>query len=404
MVHGRAERVETELIAKDRVRRSWRILILSIVNPEVERNGAATVTRGLLKVLTLPSSPADVDFLPVRSEPRKWHRLAQLRSVLVSLLSDLPAKAAFLKSREFLRKVEACIRRKEYDLIVLNGSDLLWITEFLPSSIPRILVAHNIEHLLFQCQIENLSRPYRALRGILRKDCQRLEAFEWKGIRQTRNVIFLSGEEAAYASGFCPNLRSTVMPPLFDYDPWRQPRKKAGGVLEIGYLGNFAWWPNQLGLKWFTNEVLPHVKSPIRLNLFGRGIGRGWEGDPRVVEHGVVESIEQIWTKCDFLICPSVASGGVCVKLAEAAYNGMPVLANTQAARGLGLGDDPALLFLDKPCEWVELLNSSAARDFSERKVSAGIAKRFAVETHKDSLQRFVGEVISSSAAGERGK
>jgi polysaccharide biosynthesis protein PslH len=378
---------------------AWRILILSIVNPEAERNGAATVTRGLLKVLRAPPFRAVLDLIPVQSEPRKWHRLAQARSVLVSFVSDLPAKAVFVKSREFCENVEAHIRRKTYDLIVLNGSDLLWISEFLPPSIPRILIAHNMEHLLFHCQIQNVGRLYRPLRGVLRKDCRRLEEFEWKGIRQARNVIFLSSEEAAYAGGFCPNLRFTVMPPLFDYDPCRRSRKKAGSVLEIGYVGNFGWWPNQLGLRWFTTEVLPYVKAPIRVNLFGHSGGSGWQGDPRVVELGIVESMEHIWAKCDFLICPSLSGGGVCVKLAEAAYNGMPVVAHTNAARGLGLGDDPALLFLDKPCEWIELLNSPAARDLSERSVSGEVAKRFAVESHKEALQKFVQEVILDPVA-----
>lgn len=388
--------MKAQSIAKESIRDPWRILILSIVNPEVERNGAATVTRGLVKVLSLPSFRADVDLIPVRSEPRKWHRLAQVRGVLGSFVSDLPSKAVFLKSHEFRENVEARIRQKAYDLIVLNGSDLLWISQFLPPSIPRILVAHNLEHLLFQCQIRNLSRRYQPLLGVLRKDCQRLEKFEWKGMRQTGNVIFLSGDEAAYTSGFCPNLRSTVMPPIFDYDPWHRPCRKAGAVLEIGYVGNFRWWPNQLGLRWFTDEVLPHVKSPIRIHLFGRNSGRRWQGDPRVVEHGVVESIEHILAKCDFLICPSVASGGVCVKLAEAAYNGIPIVAHSHAARGLGLDDDPALVFLDQPRDWIELLNSPAARDLSERNVSTEIAKRFAVESHKDALHRFVEDVIAN--------
>lgn len=381
---------------------SCRILILSIVNPEVERNGAATVTRGLIKALSSPPFRSVLHSIPVRREPRKWHSFAQARSVVMSFISDLPAKAVFLKSREFRERVEARLRQQTYDAIVLNGSDLLWISKFLPPSTPRILVAHNLEHLLFDCQIQNLDRMHRPLRGILRRDCKRLEKFEWHGIRETRNVIFLSGEEAVYASRICLNLQYTVAPPLFDYAPCQLARKKPGETLEIGFVGNFAWWPNQLGLKWFTNRVLPHVKSPIRLNLFGPR-GRSWRGDPRVVEQGIVESMDQIWTKCDLLICPSVSSGGVCVKLAEAAYNGMPVLANTHAARGLGLSDDPALLFLDKPGEWVELLNSPAARDHSLRTVSREIAKRFAVESHKDAIQKFVADVISGPVAGDRG-
>jgi glycosyltransferase involved in cell wall biosynthesis len=371
------------------------------VNPEVERNGAATVTRGLLKVLNSQPFGAEVDFIPFHREPRKWHRLAQARSVLQAFVSDLPSKAVFLKSREFLEQVKARIRQKTYDLIVLNGSDLLWISEFLPPSIPRILVAHNIEHRLFDYQIQNLGTLYGPLRRVLRKDCQRLEAFEWRGIQQTGNVMFLSAEEAAYANGVCKNLRSIVVPPLFDYKPWRRPAKKPGAVLEIGYMGNFKWWPNRLGLRWFTTEVLPHVKSPIRLHLFGGTGGPDGQTHPRVVNHGVVEDIQRIWGACDLLICPALPSGGVCVKLAEAVYNGMPVIANTHAGRGLVLGEDPALVFMDEPREWIDFLNSHAARDLAARSVSSAVGREFAVETHTASILAFVEEVISKPFVSE---
>jgi glycosyltransferase involved in cell wall biosynthesis len=117
------------------------------------------------------------------------------------------------------------------------------------------------------------------------------------------------------------------------------------------------------------------------------------------VEQGIVESIDEIYAKCDLLICPSLAAGGVCVKLAEAVYNGMPVLAHTHAGRGLGLSGDPALRFLDKPGEWIELLNSPGAADLSKRNVSAEVAKRFAVESHKDALQKFVESAILSAGS-----
>jgi hypothetical protein len=61
--------------------------MLSIVNPKLERNGAATVTRSLVKLLALPQFGAQVECLPVRAEPIKWRRLAQARSLLGSLVS-----------------------------------------------------------------------------------------------------------------------------------------------------------------------------------------------------------------------------------------------------------------------------------------------------------------------------
>jgi len=393
------ERLEPKLVAGASLPETLRILMPSIVNPREERNGAAAVTRGLLKTLACAPLNAHVDCLPARDRPRRWHSFAQACSLLLSSVSDLPAKAAFLYSKEFRERVVSRVRSEPYDLVILNGADLLWISDDIPASIPRILVAHNIEHLLFATQIETLGWLHRPLKGLLRKDCARLKAYELNGIRESRNVIFLSREEAAYAGTFCERLRPITMPPVFDYDPRPRPRTKPGPTLEIGFLGNFRWWPNQLSLRWFADQVLPYVKSPLRINLFGHRGPRGWRNDVRIVEHGVVGNIEQVWASCDILICPAFASGGVCVKFAEAVYNGMPVLATRQAARGLSVDDDPAIVLLDEPGEWVEFLNSPAARDLAGKQVLRKTTAVFAIDTHKARLQEFVRGALSSPAA-----
>jgi hypothetical protein len=137
----------------------------------------------------------------------------------------------------------------------------------------------------------------------------------------------------------------------------------------------------------------------VRIHLFGSPGRRGWPSDPRIVEHGVVERIEEVWESCDFLICPAFATGGVCVKLAEAVYNRMPVLATRHAARGLSVDEDPALVFLDEPTGWIGFLNSAAAVHLAARQVSEQTAARFAMDTQKDRLQHFVRGALSCRAA-----
>jgi hypothetical protein len=378
---------------------SVRILMLSIVNPQVERNGAATVTRGLLQMLAMPPLEAQVDCVPVRSEPHRWHRLAQARSLAFSSVSALPSKAVFLYSKEFREEVMARVERERYDLVLLNGSDLIWILDYLPSSIPRILVAHNIEHLLFSAQVQNLSRLYRPIAGLLRRDGRRLKDYELEGIGAIGNVIFLSHDDAAYAGGVCGGIRATIIPPVFDYEARPRQRAKAGATLDIGLVGNFNWWPNQLSLRWFAGQILPQVKSAVRIHLFGPPGRRRWRSDARIVEHGIVERMEEVWESCDFLICPAFATGGVCVKLAEAVYNRMPVLATRQAARGLCMDEDPALVFLDEPGEWIGFLNSTAAASLAARQVSERTAARFTMDTQRDRLQQFVRRALSCRAA-----
>jgi glycosyltransferase involved in cell wall biosynthesis len=219
-------------------------------------------------------------------------------------------------------------------------------------------------------------------------------------MRETRNVLFLSQEEAAYAQSLCEELRPATVPPVFDYEPAIRKPRKPSPPLELGLLGNFGWWPNQLGLRWFVREVLPSLKSPVRLNLFGQPGGRRWKGHPRIREHGTIEEIQQVWDTCDLMICPSFSSAGVRVKLAEAIYNGVPVLATNLAARGLPIDPDAALIFFDAARDWIDFLNSSAAWQLAGRQVSEKTKAPFAADAQKIVLQQFVQDAICAGSAG----
>lgn len=371
----------------------------SIVNPAIERNGASTVTQGLFKALAQPPLQARIDCIPVREKPMRWQRLGQARSLFRAGVSQLPAKAAFCYSRALRNEITTRLAREHYDLVMLNGSDILWLLDYLPPSIPRILVAHNIEYQLFDSQIRSLGWMPPPLPWLLRRDYRRLREFEVKGLGDSLNVIFLSHADAAHAGVICPGLNAVCVPPLFDHKPWNRPGTNTTGVLEISFLGNFGWWPNQAALRWFVDQVLPHVRTPVRLHLYGQGSERSCPDNARIVKHGMVESIEQVWKNCDLSICPTLSEAGVHVKLAEAVYNRIPILAATQAVRGIALQEDPAIVLLDGCRSWIDFLNSTAVRDLASRRVSEKVASVFSVDTHKDALQSFVATRLLAGAA-----
>jgi hypothetical protein len=161
-------------------------------------------------------------------------------------------------------------------------------------------------------------------------------------------------------------------------------------------VGDFEWWPNQLSLRWFEEKVLPRIRAPIRLNLFGRPGGRGRRRDNRVVEHGAVEDMRGLWERCDVMLCPVRVTAGVSVKLAEALYNGAPALASKAAVRGLGLAGDPALVLLEEPGEWAEFLSSPAAWELAEMQVSEQTRRTFALDPWIGEFQQFVMEALDA--------
>lgn len=232
-----------------------RILLPSITDPALDRGGAGAVTRAFANLLQRSPLNARIQWVFPASAHTRFHKLRRLTSVARSLVSALPAKAAFTYSRGFLGSVRQLLKEGEIDLVVLNSGDLLWLSSEFPSELPCILLAHNIEHLLFRSRLNGLGSATIPLRRILLRDWRRLQKFEIAGMKRVRNVIFLSSDDCEFALQKLPDLKTLVVPPLFDYPPLEQPQSRGEtGYVEIGFLANFQWWPNREGLRWFLKE------------------------------------------------------------------------------------------------------------------------------------------------------
>jgi hypothetical protein len=374
-------------------RRPLNILVPSIIDPGTHHGGAGTTTRALFKLLQRAPLNARLEPVPAASPHQRLHRLHQFSSVAWALLSSLPSKAQFTYSRRFLQAIRSALSEHEVDLVLINGSDLIWLLPELPPHIPCILVAHNIEHELYLTHIESVNPPSRLLRRLLLRDWRRLRDYELSGMSRVKNVIFLSTRDAEFARRECPNLNALVIPPLFDYPPAARSRtRNPTDRLQIGFLANFGWWPNREGLLWFVENVFPSTPQTMWLHLFGEQSPQAVPDHPRIVKHGFVPRIEEVWATCDFMICPIFSGGGVSVKFAEIVYNGVPVVASSFATRGVPLEPHPSIVLLDRAEEWIQFLTSSAAHELSLRRGPATMARAFAMESHIAPVQAFVEE------------
>jgi hypothetical protein len=373
------------------------ILMPSIVDPSADVNGAATVSRGLVKLLRQFPLNATVDLAPARSEPTRHRGLRQLASIARGLVSPLPSKALFLHTDVFRARVSQAARSGKYQLVIINGSDLLWLLEDLQDSPPVIVVAHNIEHFLYKSQIQHLPPKFKPLRPVLMRDLLKLRRFELAGLGQAVNTIFLSSRDAARASSLCPNLNAITVPPVFDYPGCSRDLSLPDRPLDVGFVGNFQWWPNRISLHWLVREVLPHTENAIRLHLFGPNMEQAGFDHPAVVKHGMVESFGDVANRCSLLVCPAGSGEGINVKLAEAVYNRIPVLCTSHAVRGFppSTRDDPAVVVRDAPREWADFLKSDSARTLAAKRVSEEAASEYSIERHKSRVQQFVSGILA---------
>ena len=382
-----------------------RILLPSIVDPADRAGGAWTVTRELIRLLEQGPLAADVEVVPLPGYAGLARRSRQAAAIAASLISPLPAKVAFARDRRLRAEFRAALVARPPDLVLVNGADLLWLLRDVPRTVPAALVAHNIESHLLAAQIAQISATGGHLRPFgwwAARECRRLRDFELVGLGHVGRVVFLSSADETYAREQVPGLRTMTLPPVFGDPP--TPRAPVSGVpsgrLELGMLANFEWWPNTHGLRWFLREVFPSAPARTRLHLYGNG-GRSAAGsDPRIVAHGFVNDLAEVWSTCDFMICPIRAGSGVCVKVAESVYHGMPILATPTAVRGLPIAPSSALAVFDHSEEWIRFLHRDAD-GFAREVVPPEVAERFHAANYTEDLAAFLGEPTSALAITE---
>ena len=145
--------------------------------------------------------------------------------------------------------------------------------------------------------------------------------------------------------------------------PDEVPRRRDGRTLM--FVGTFGYPPNVTGLLWFCREVWPllraRAKVPLELLVVGagapprvkrlhapRGIRRLLGADTGIRVLGAVKDLASVYARAAVSIAPVRGGRGTRLKLLEAAAFGVPIVATSDAARGLPteppwawIGDSP---------------------------------------------------------------
>lgn len=367
-------------MSRDRLR----VLMPSIVDPALRRGGAWTVTRALVELLRRCGPRADVVTL-APPEPY-WRSLRQATCVASAYWTGVPAKVRFLRQRAFRKEIRSKLAREDFDLLVINGSDLFWCLDEAPRGVRTLAVVHNREWQLYADQVAALTPRVALLHRLLLADSPRLQSFELDGLRRVDAALFLSESDAADFSARIPGLDHLVVPPLFTEAPQRIP-KTPSDRLDLGLLANFNWWPNREGAGWFIREILGRLPADVRLHLFGNGSLEIAAAHPRIVAHGFVDDLREVWAACDWMVIPIRRGSGISVKAAECIYHGMPVVATPFGLRGLPPIAHPQIVRRETAEEWVSFLSSPECRLLCKERVPPSLSRHFDLEAH---VPRFV--------------
>ncbi|RVD23950.1 MULTISPECIES: glycosyltransferase family 4 protein [unclassified Mesorhizobium] len=281
-------------------------------------------------------------------------KLAWVAKAMVSGLTFASAKLRVVSDAE----VRAAIGRAgPVDGYVLNSVQFAGAFETLFGDRPSIFVAHNVEHRSAE---ENAANARSLLqRFLFRREARLLKVMEERLCRQARFVFTLAEEDRA-ALGVASADRSAVLP-LVTRTLAPAPAGSRRIDCDAALIGTWTWQPNRIGLDWFLQKVVPHLRPDFRIRIAG-GMPSGITST-----HPGVEFVGRVPDAQDFVraaaVIPliSTAGSGVQLKTIETFELGLPSVATSRSLRGIGHRPDNCVV-TDDPIAFAAALEAAAAK------------------------------------------
>jgi glycosyltransferase involved in cell wall biosynthesis len=196
----------------------------------------------------------------------------------------------------------------------------------------NVYAAHNVESRVARGAAAMTSGPRKLFAEVESRKIRREESRVWQQMDLCLGVSEI--DAAAIRAGGAP--RVNVCPVGTDaVEQHSTPRRGPDEPLRLIFVGS-RYHPNEHGLAWFVEHVLPRVRSavPAVLEVVGTKPRRAVEA-PGVIYVGPVASLDPHYDRAHAAIVPIFYGSGVRGKVVEAMAYGRPVVSTALGVEGL---------------------------------------------------------------------
>jgi sugar transferase (PEP-CTERM/EpsH1 system associated) len=273
-----------------------------------------------------------------------------------SALSPLPHSITKYCRPEVTAHVRRVLAADHYDLILCDFLNAAGVVPF-DSGIPVALFTHNVEAMIWKRHWEVARNPL--WRFVFGREAKKMQAYETEVARRADHVLTVSEADADTFARVVDRAKITAIPTGVDVEYFRD----TGGAEEdtLVFTGSMDWMPNEDGVRFFVDEVLPRVwrqRPQVRLWVVGRNPGAAITAlagaDARIQVTGRVDDIRPYVSRGAVYIVPLRVGGGTRLKIFEAMAMGKAVVSTTIGAEGLPVTPGKDILLADDPERFAE--------------------------------------------------
>ena len=321
------------------LKRRHRITYLTLDNGGAAPDAASLALEYCHELIRVPFAEAR------RKSPRFWLEL------LANLASPLPYAIAKYRSDGLRAEIARAVHDHRIDAVVC---DFLAPSQNVPDGLPcpTVLFQHNVEAAIWRRHADVQGNPLA--RAYFREQWRRMARFERRECRRFSRVVAVSRADAeAIGREYGVNGVSDV-PTGVDVDYFRPDARATPEARNLVFTGSMDWLPNEDGILWFVDEVLPriHEQMPdVTLTIVGRNPPQRIQAlatrDRRLRVTGSVPDVRPFMERAAVFVVPLRVGGGTRLKIFEALAMERPLVSTTIGAEGLPIQDGVHALIAD---------------------------------------------------------
>jgi polysaccharide biosynthesis protein PslH len=266
---------------------------------------------------------------------------------VIALASPLPFAAARFGTRDYAQRLEAMLRERDFDAIVLDHYPMAWAIGHIQGSKrdgarpPIVYIAHNFEPKL----VADIARNFRG--SLIRKAAfyanARKIANAARSLASAADVIVtLTAEDAESLRPLSPSSAKLVLPP--GYSGPRAPDRRIVQATprRVAIVGSYRWPPKQMNLSAFLEAADPVLQSAgVGIDIVGDGpdsFRKAWERKVQATRfHGFIDNLSEFLAVRRMGLVVEETGGGFKNKILDYIFNRVPIAAIRGSMAGLPL-------------------------------------------------------------------
>jgi glycosyltransferase involved in cell wall biosynthesis len=288
-------------------------------------------------------------------------------------------------SKDFKARLAELLQKEPFDVVQL---EMLYMVPYVEtirqhSKAMIVLRAHNVEHKIW----ERIAKETKFFikRWYINHLAKTLKEYELSALETVDGIAAITRKDAAFFRKYCS--KPIIDIPYGVYPEEFTPKSEIEGQPKFYHIGSMNWMPNEEGIRWFIDEVLPKTVEKVPnfvYHLAGRNMPEWLTtlNNPNVDVIGEVPDAKAFVAENDVAIVPLLAGSGIRIKIIESMAMGKTVITTRVGAEGILYKEDENLIIAENKAKMVEAIRSINANP--DIAVRIGQAARKLVEETYD--------------------